>query len=93
MKVLMLLEGMGLKVGVGIRGFASWDWGVLVGGMEVGELAGEELVCGRGAAEGEGRRGEGGMLLPHLLLFLLLQQLLLRHFIGMGGLVGRRSDG
>jgi hypothetical protein len=32
------------------------------------------------------------MLLSHLLLFLLPQQLLLRHFIGMGGLVGRRSD-
>ena len=48
---------------------------------------------------GEGGLGERGllsdpcgMLLSHLLLFLLLQQLLLRHFIGMGGLVGRRSD-
>ena len=90
--VLMLLEGVGLKVGVSIRGLASWDWGVLVGGMEVGELAGEELVRGGGATECEGRRGEGGMLLSHLLLLLLLQQLLLRHFIGMGGLVGRRSD-
>ena len=68
--------------------------------MQVGELPGEELVRSRGAAEEEGGLGERGllsgpcgMLLSHLLLFLLLQQLLLRHFIGMGGLVGRRSDG
>ena len=51
LQVLMLLEGVGLKVGVSIRGLASWDWGVLVGGMEVGELAGEELVRGGGATE------------------------------------------
>jgi hypothetical protein len=51
LKVLMLLQGMGLKVGVGIRGFASWDWGLLVGGLQVGELPGEELVRGGGATE------------------------------------------
>ena len=94
LKVLMLLQGMGLEVGVGIRGFACWDGRLLQGGLQVGELSGEELVLGRGAAEAEGGLGErgllsdpGGMLLLLLLHFLLLQQLLLRHFIGVSGLV------
>ena len=92
---LMLLQRMRLKGGVGIRCFTRWDGRLLPGGLQVGELLGEELLLGRGAAEAEGGLGErgllgdpGGMLLLLLLLFLLLQQLLLHHFIGVSGLVG-----
>ena len=78
--MLMPLQRMRLKGGVGIRCFTRWDRWLLLGGVQVGELLGEKLLGGGGAAEAEGGLGERGLLGEPGGMLLL------------DGLVGCRSD-
>ena len=72
MLLLMQLLRMGLEGSVGSRCFACRNRRLLLGGLQEGELLGEELLSGGGAAEAEGGLSERGLLGEHGSLLTLL---------------------